>query len=613
MSTAGQLDRGRLEIRLGKYATAPSTALADLSLLPRVQDYRRHVAGRMYPLGKEDVRRKIPPATYFVSRKMDGEFTALSFVDGEAICLNPGGTVRVNLPWLQEAAQLLAAAGVRQALIMGEMYVAPEGERRPRVHDVVHIARQPRSEKELERLQFAAFDLAQLNDQAPPDTFDACWQLLNTWFGGGKLVHPVETQPATDAGGIDKIFSQWVEKEGAEGIVARSDTAGMYKIKPRHNLDAAVIGFTEASDDRQGLLHDLLLAVARSDGSLHVLSRVGGGFTDDQRRDFLSDLKDMKVGSEYTEVNSDHVAYQMVQPEWVIEVSYLDLVSQTTRGAPVNRMVLSYDKSEPTYRVVRRLPLASVISPQFIRRREDKRVTPSDVRIDQVAQMVDVPLADQNAGQFTTPKSRMLNREVFVKEHRGSIMVRKFLLWQTNKPNDGNDEFPQFVAYYTDFSSNRKTPLQRDIRVSDSREQIEQLWRAMRDDNVKAGWKPYDGADEPKAEGNGKPLAELHAGSGSEKPRTKQKPAEKQAASESEPREQPAEPVTETKVKKKAAKMAKTADPAEKADDKPATKKTPAKKTPTKKPAAKKAPAAKKPPAKKAPAKKAPRKKKSGE
>ncbi len=575
MSNAGQLDRGRVEIRLGKYGTAPPTSLSDLSLLPRVQDYRRHVAGRMYPIGKEDIRRKIPPAVYFVSRKMDGEFTALSFQDGEAICLNPGGTVRVNLPWLEEAAQRLAAAGVKQALVMGELYVAAESERRPRVHDVVKIARQPTSDDDLRRLRFAAFDVVQVNGEAAPEQFDECWQLLTKWFDGGEFIHPVETQPAQDAAAIEKIFYNWVEKEGAEGLVARSDTAGMYKIKPRHNLDAAVIGFTESSDDRQGMLHDILLAVGRSDGSLHVLSRVGGGFSDDQRRELLSDLKDMTVDSEYTEVNSDHVAYQMVEPEWVVEISYLDLVSQTTRGAPVNRMVLNYDRSDTQYRVVRRLPLASVISPQFIRRREDKRVTPSDVRIEQVADMVDVPLADQNAGQFTTPKSQMLNREVYVKEHRGSIMVRKFLLWETNKPRDGNNEFPKFVAYYTDFSSNRKVPLQRDIRISDSREQIERLWNAMRENNIKAGWKPYEG-DEETAAGNGKPLAVIDS------PQQETKAATKKSSKKT----------SGTKSTKKTTKAAKKT-PTEKAPKK-ATKKTPVAKDSTKK-----APAAKKPAKKK--------------
>jgi ATP-dependent DNA ligase len=133
-----------------------------------------------------------------------------------------------------------------------------------------------------------------------------------------------------------------------------------------------VIGFTESTHDRQGMLHDLLLGVVRSDGSAQVLCRVGGGFTDENRREMLSDLQDMVVDSEYAEVNSDHVAYQMVKPKWVVEISCLDLISQNTRGGPVNRMVLNWNSKDERYEVVRRLPLVSVISPQFIRVRDDK-------------------------------------------------------------------------------------------------------------------------------------------------------------------------------------------------------------------------------------------------
>src|SRR6185295_16678928 len=122
------------------------------------------------------------------------------------------------------------------------------------------------------------------------------------------------------------------------------------------------------------------------DGTLQVLGRVGGGFSEDERRAMLSDLKDMVVESEYAEVNSDHVAYQMVQPDRVVEISCLDMISETTRGGPVNRMVLDYrENGSRQYHVVRRLPLAAVISPQFIRRREDKKVRVNDVRIGQVS------------------------------------------------------------------------------------------------------------------------------------------------------------------------------------------------------------------------------------
>ncbi len=168
---------------------------------------------------------------------------------------------------------------------------------------------------------------------------------LKVCSADGTLVHPVETEVVSDTGGIEQLFVKWVEGEGAEGLVVRSDSAGLFKVKPRHTLDAVVIGFTESTDDRAGMMHDLLLAVMRHDGTLHIMCRVGGGFSEDLRRTMLSDLKDMVVPSEYAEVNSDYVAYQMVRPDWVVEISCLDLISQTTRGGDINRMVLDYDSA----------------------------------------------------------------------------------------------------------------------------------------------------------------------------------------------------------------------------------------------------------------------------
>ena len=98
--------------------------LADSLLLSKVQDYRRAAAMRLYPLDGGDVPEKIPAAEFHVSRKIDGEFTVLVFRQGEVFTLNPGGTVRVGLPFLDEAARLLAKAGVKEAMIAGELYQA---------------------------------------------------------------------------------------------------------------------------------------------------------------------------------------------------------------------------------------------------------------------------------------------------------------------------------------------------------------------------------------------------------------------------------------------------------------------------------------------------------
>ena len=476
------IDKGRLEIKLGAYGTAPATALPDPALLPRVQEYRRLAGARMVPLDRKDIRLRIPAGEHHVSRKVDGEFTVLVFDGKDAITVNPGGTVRVGLPFLAEAAERLGRAGLKRALVAGELYVARPDGRRPRVHDVVQVARNPSSAADVDSLRFAVFDL--IEPAAP--AFAETWKQIKKIFDGGQKIQPVEAATATKIEDVERLFGEWVEKEGAEGIVVRSDSAGTFKVKPRRSIDAAVIGFTEGADDRKGMLHDMLVALMRQDGSFHVFARVGGGYSDDERRAFLSDLKDMACESEYAEVNPDHVAYQMVKPEWIVEVSCLDLVSQTTRGGTIDRMALQWDTGGTRWRALRRLPLSSALSPNYVRRREDKTLRPEDLRLSQVTEVVEVPLADRDARQLALPKSEVLKREVYTKTMKGQLMVRKLVLWRTNKESEGRH--PAFVVHYTDFSPNRKTALEREIRISSSREQVDALWAALAAENIVKGW-----------------------------------------------------------------------------------------------------------------------------
>lgn len=490
MSNAPLIDSSRIEVKLGEYGVGSASALSDAGLLLKVQDYRRQLSVRMIPLNHDQIQEKIPSSEFHVSRKIDGEFSVLIYEHGNALLLNPGGTVRVGLPLLKEAAEVLSAAGISQAMFAGELYVK-NPTRRPRVHDVVRVARNPDSVQDLETLHLAVFDILSLNGSGAPSAFVDCWATIEKTFANCKYVRPVDSQIVKNPSEIEKLFADWVEEHGEEGLVARSDAGGWFKVKPRHTLDVAVVGFTESIDDRQGMLHDLLVAVRRSDGSFHLLCKVGGGFSDEQRREFLSDLKDMVVESEYAEINSDHVAYQMVRPEWVIEMSCLDLVSQTTRGGTVNRMVLNWNSELNKYQNIRRLPLAAVISPQFVRKRDDKTVHPQEIRIEQLAEIVEIPQVGHDASQLSLPKSEILRREVYTKEQKGQTMIRKFVMWKTNKEQISED-FPAYVIHYTDFSPNRGSPLNREIRISNDLDQINQLWTRLIEANIKRGWNPYE-------------------------------------------------------------------------------------------------------------------------
>jgi hypothetical protein len=472
---------------LGSYGVGNAQCMADPFVPIKAQEYRRNLGARMIALDKATARQKLPECEYFVSRKIDGEFTLLLLDGGQCCSVNPGGVVRTGLPLMAEAIELLGKSKHKQLLLAGELYVA-RTDRRPRVHDVSRVARQPQSQAELDSLQLGVFDILEIDGKPAPTAYAEVFKKIDGICKSGKRIHPVETVRTRTIDDVMQLFEKWVGGEAAEGVVVRSDSGGQFKIKPRVTIDVAVLGFTEGTDDRAGMVHDMLVGLMRQDKSFHVLGRVGGGFSEDQRRDWLSDLKDMSADSDYAEVN-DGVAYQMVRPEWVIEISCLDLINQTTRGGSIDRMVLGYDMPRNMYQSIRRLPLASPISPCFMRRREDKAIRHEDLRLQQISEVLDIAMVERDARQLSLPKSEILQREVFTKTLKGNLMIRKLLLWKTNKQGQGGN-FPAFVAYYTDFSPNRAAPLERDIRISNSKEQIDQLLAEMKAEYIVKGWAP---------------------------------------------------------------------------------------------------------------------------
>ncbi len=464
------------------YCVGKAADLADPSLHVKSQDYKRRVSGITRAVSSEDAF-KIPKARgYFVSRKYDGEFALLFFDGKKIVSVNPGATVRVGLPCLDEAETLLKKAKVKSCVLAGEYYVREGATKAHPVQQVVGILRKPGSKKELEKLGLAVFDIVQFNDE-PVTSVAKVFELLDKWFGKGKAVHPVEHRKVDTSDKILEAFTEWVVGEGAEGVVVRHDTAGLFKIKTRHNIDVAIIGFSEGTDDRKGMLHDLLVAVMRDDGTFHEFTRVGGGFTDDDRREFVKTLRKRIVPSEYVAVNNDYVAYEMIKPGPVIEISFLDLIAERARGGPVNRMVLEWDGKR--YKALSRLPLVSVISPQFIGLREDKEAVVDDVNIRQIGDLVKVPEIDKSAHLEKAEPSEMLERQVYTKTMKGNKMVRKLLLWKTNK---NEVEFPPYVVYLTDFSPNRQNPLERDIKIASTEKDARKLFDALAAKNFIGGW-----------------------------------------------------------------------------------------------------------------------------
>jgi len=480
------INKDALKHRIGAYYTGKSDALSDKTILQRVRMRRRQLGQMTMALDRELAKKRIPAGDFHISRKVDGEYTCLVYNEGEVFTINPGGTVRMGADFHNEAKEVLDKTGVKFAIFGGELYVRREDGKRPRVHDVVRVARAPKTEADVASLGFAVFNIYEWNEEQRSGRYGERYDRIVEIFADTERVHPVETVIGDGSKAVLKQFKKWVDGEDAEGVVARSDTAGVFKVKPRHTLDLVAVGFTEGLDDRSGMLHDVMLATVRADDTFHVIGRVGGGFSDDERTKLLKMLEGHVVESEYAEVNSDRVAYRMIKPGIVFEISCLDMIARTSRGNTVDRMVLEYNEDESMWEGIRRLPLCSIISPQFVRVREDKSANKEDIAFSQLTDIVDIPSANVVSEELKLPESELLKRSVATKELRGATMVRKLMLWKTNK--EETRDYPAYVLHLTDYSPNRKDPLKHDIRVSSSSDQMEQYWREWEKKYFVSGW-----------------------------------------------------------------------------------------------------------------------------
>ena len=465
------------------YCIGKAANLSDPKLQSITIDYKRRLSSSMRAISGQDIGRIQAARGWEVTRKYDGEF-ALLFFDGEnAISLHPSGTVRSGLPSLEEAAAKLKKAKVKSCILAGEFHRIDKAAESRALEQVLHVLRTPKSKADLDKIGFAVFDIVELDGKPVTET-KKVFDHLDKWFAKGKNVHPVEHKQVQKNESIMEMYVDWVIGEGAEGLVVRHDTAGIYKIKLRHNLDVAIIGYSEGTENRKGMLHDLLVAVVRPDGTYQELTRVGGGFSDADRKEFVTDLKKRIVPSEYVAVNNDYVAYEMIKPGPVIEMSCLDMIAERSRGGPVNRMVLEWTGKK--YKALSRMPLVSVISPQFVRLRDDKEAGPEETSIKQVSEQVSVEDATKSADTSQKAASKLLERTVYTKTMRDNLMVRKLLLWKTNK--EDTTEYPAYVVYLTDFSPNRKIPLERDIKVASTEAVARQLFDDLAKKNFVGGW-----------------------------------------------------------------------------------------------------------------------------
>ena len=226
-----------------------------------------------------------------------------------------------------------------------------------------------------------------------------------------------------------------------------------------------------------------MFAVRREDGLFQMFVVGSTGLTDDERADIAQRLGEKHVESQYVLSDSRGIAYQMVKPELVFEISVLELVARGNDDKIRMNPLLRYDDKQG-WLMEGTTPGVVALGITIERERTDKQPTETDVRISQLTDIC--PFEEPEGGKVKLEKSELLERHVYKKVSGAKVMLHKFLLWKTNKEQSGR--YPAYVVYHTDFSNGRKDMIKRDMLYSNDEKQIRELLAAEIADNVKKGW-----------------------------------------------------------------------------------------------------------------------------
>jgi hypothetical protein len=482
--------------------------MTDHHLEALARRYRSAIAGRYRAIRPDDLD-LIPQAPCFVSRKLDGELWLAELHQGRARLFARGERLLTGGPLLDALASV-AQACEQPLVIAGELHAPGTGSERERVGDVVSAL----ARGQQQQLAYAAFDVVEVDGAPPPADYRLRLELLQGLMAPGcpDQLSVVPTDELREPSQLREHLKRWVESGAAEGIVVRSSVGEIYKIKPAYSLDALVVGFTTRVNEPDQV-RSLLLGLRRGDGTTQLLGACGNVPGESLRRELLTALEPLECPSAFRHSSSDGNLYRFVSPQLVLELSCTDLQAEDSSGDPIRRWVLRH--GDQGWQPVVDAVAASMIHPVVVRRRSDKQADTIDVRVSQLQEVLPELDSESALEPRELPKSTIVRRQVWSKQGKGGLAVRKLLVWKSGKESTWPG-WPAWLVHFTDYSPDRKTPLERTLRSALSETDAQATADALIAENIKKGWQevlaaPADptpdtpGATEGKAKSKPKP------------------------------------------------------------------------------------------------------------
>jgi len=439
-----------------------------------ISNYKNKISSRYKSVSLDYIERITPQEKYLVSTKYDGHFYGIIYRENQVTITNPKGKIIEGLRINTIISDVLKEK-VESVCLVGELYL-PINSRSRSFNINKGIV------EKSDQFKFAVFDILAVNEELTnyEDVFE-CYAAIQKMITN-DVFHPVEAEEVTSRKHVKALFNKAIENK-KEGVVIKGLEETTYKLKPLYTFDAVVVGFAEGDGHRAGMVRDLLLAFMKTDGSYQIFAHLSHGFNDAERKDLLLELTPKVVNSSYLEIAANKVAFRMIEPTIVVEFTCLDVLGEDSRGT-ITKANLDYN-TDSGYELNWHQQSVSTIIPNFLRFRDDKEPNIQDTRFSQVEEVISFEKEDTDIAQ-KREKSEIIQRKVYIKESKKGKMVRKFILIKTNK--ETLDSHPAFVFHLTDFSAGRKDPLKREIRVSNSKEQIENIFHESIASNIKKGW-----------------------------------------------------------------------------------------------------------------------------
>jgi len=300
-----------------------------------------------------------------VSAKVDGEFTLVTFEEGQSFTLNRWGHQRSNFAALNEFTEAMKRNNLKKVEALCELYAMEDG--KPlKLPQFLHYIKS-RDLSLIEKVHLGLWDLLSVDGRKIVENY--AWRLeeASKWLNGCKLAQVLPYIIPKTLEEAEEFWKRFVEEQHYEGIVARSNNE-IFKLKPVKEVDAVIIGINKVSDlFAQKQVTSIKVALMEEDGTFVELCDCGSGI-DVPLRSALWKLMEYKVAEDSKCV--------FIKPMFVCQIEYTDTFQSVNSK-------LRFDGNN--YHSVGTREFVGLKSPRLMRFRDDKEVSPKNLRLEQIA------------------------------------------------------------------------------------------------------------------------------------------------------------------------------------------------------------------------------------